>query len=43
MVNSQTEDYKRYKELKNEQKIQCLFSEEDMTQIEEEFGKYVSH
>ena len=38
--SNQSEDYKRYRELKPEQKIQCLFSEDDMRSIEEEFAKY---
>ncbi len=34
-------EYKRYKELKPEQKIQCLFSPEDFQQIEQAFNRSV--
>jgi len=33
-TNEKLPDYKRYKELKNDQKILCLFNSEDFAQIE---------
>jgi hypothetical protein len=44
-MKSQSEtmaDYRKYKELKPEQKIQCLFSQEDLALIETGYARLIA-